>query len=246
MPEIIAVNTCKGMNNLPSDEDFAPTVSVFRGICRKTPVLWKNSIFAFMEKDEFLTMAAPSEGYYTELRSKFMAYAFPVSEETEAKTYVSDLKRRFHDARHVAYAYIIGVDGECFRANDDGEPSGTAGKPILGQIRSKGLTDTFVAVVRYFGGVKLGTSRLAEAYKAAAADALEKAGQKRCFVEQELTLRFGYERMSAVMKVVRDANVRIVENGYDDGCVLKVSMRKSLAADFCSRLDRTIKVEGNE
>ncbi len=216
---------------------------MFHDIFHNKPVWGKYFIFAFMEKDEFLTIAAASEGYYTELRSKFMAYAFPVSEEQEAKMYVADLKRRFHDARHVAYAYIIGVEGECFRANDDGEPSGTAGKPILGQIKSKGLTDTFVAVVRYFGGVKLGASRLGEAYKVAAADALDKAEVKRCFVEQTLTLRFGYERMSAVMKVVRETNVRIVENGYDDGCVLKVSMRKSLVPGFCDRLDRTIKVE---
>lgn len=206
----------------------------------------ESIIFAFMMKDEFLTLKSPSEGFYSELRSKFFAFAFPIAAETEAKEHVAELKRRFHDARHVAYAYIIGVDGELFRANDDGEPSGTAGKPILGQMRAKGLTNVFVAVVRYFGGVKLGTSRLTEAYKVAAADALEKAEFKQCFVETALTLRFGYERMSAVMKVVRDAGVRILENGYDEACVLKVSMRKSMVDTFCERLDRTIKIEKDE
>ncbi len=208
--------------------------------------LRRKHYLCIMMKDEFLTLKSPSEGFYSELRSKFFAFAFPITAETEAKEHVAELKRRFHDARHVAYAYIIGVDGDLFRANDDGEPSSTAGKPILGQIRAKGLTNVFVAVVRYFGGVKLGTSRLTEAYKVAAADALEKAEFKQCFVETSLTLRFGYERMSAVMKIVRDAGVRIVENGYDEACVLKVSMRTSMVDPFCERLDRTIKTEKDE
>ena len=156
-----------------------------------------------MEKDEFLTISAPSEGFYSELRSKFLAFSYHVADEKSVKCEISELKRKFHDARHVAYAYIIGVEGNVCRANDDGEPSGTAGRPILGQIKSVGLTDTLVAVVRYFGGVKLGTSRLAEAYKLAAADALEKSEKKMCFVEEVLTLRFGYERMTAVMKAVK-------------------------------------------
>lgn len=196
-----------------------------------------------MEKDEFLTISAPSEGFYSELRSKFLAFSYHVADEESVKCEISELKRKFHDARHVAYAYIIGVEGNVCRANDDGEPSGTAGRPILGQIKSVGLTDTLVAVVRYFGGVKLGTSRLAEAYKLAAADALEKSEKKMCFVEEVLTLRFGYERMTAVMKAVKNAGVKIVENGYDDNCILKVSMRKSVVESFCECLDRTIKVE---
>lgn len=196
-----------------------------------------------MAFDEYLTLKSPSEGDYSELRSKFLAFAWPVATEDEVKERVSELRRKYHDARHVAFAYVLGAQGDVFRAVDDGEPSSTAGKPILGQINSNGLTFTLVAVVRYFGGVKLGTSRLAEAYKAAAADALEKAETVQCFVEDELTLRFEYDRMSAVMKAVRDTGAKVVENGYDNGCLLRVSMRKSAVEDFCNRLDRTIVIE---
>lgn len=196
-----------------------------------------------MENDKFITLLSPSEGYYSELRSKFISYAYPLKDESDAKELVSKLKNKYHDARHIAYAYRLGFQGDVFRANDDGEPSGTAGKPILGQIKANGLVNVIVVVVRYFGGVKLGTSRLAEAYKIAAADALGNADFAECFMESSVTLRFGYERMSAVMKIVKDMGVKIEENGYDETCVLKVRMRNSLVEPFCERMDRTVIIE---
>lgn len=192
--------------------------------------------------DEYLTLQSLSRGEYSELRSKFLAFACPVRNVDEVKERVLALRREYHDARHVAYAYSIGVDGEVFRMNDDGEPSGTAGRQILGQIRSKKLRFTLVAVVRYFGGVKLGVSNLSEAYKTAARNALDNASVIRKYVETVLTLRFDYDRMSAVMRAVRNEGGKVVENGYDSKCLLRVSVRNSVLENFKSQLDRNIEI----
>lgn len=199
-----------------------------------------------MESDEYLTLSRPSEGYFSDLRSKFLSFARHVDSAEEATGFVAQTRNEYHDARHVAYAYILGYTGETYRASDDGEPSGTAGRPILGQMRSAGLTFTAVCVVRYFGGVKLGTSRLTAAYKAAAADALAHADMQTRRREKVLRLRFAYERMGAAMRAVREADAKVLENGYADGeACLRVAVRLSAEEDLRSRLDRTIKVQGD-
>lgn len=189
-----------------------------------------------MKIDEYTTVCKPGIGVYTELRSKFLAFAFRAGSVSEAMDSVSEVKRKYHDARHVAYAYAIGIDGTTNRANDDGEPSGTAGRPILGQIRSCGLSDVVVVVVRYFGGVKLGTSRLGEAYRSAAAAALTDAGTETVFLKRRLVLRFAYEHMNGVMRLLREAGAVIIANTYDDGCLITVEIRLSLAEGLKERL----------
>lgn len=183
-----------------------------------------------MEKDEFKTISGNTEGKYSELRSKFLAYAFAITNEEEAHDCINQIKHRHHDARHVAYAYCLGPEKEPQRYNDDGEPSGTAGKPIMGVLRSNDISNVLVVVARYFGGVKLGTSRLAEAYKAAAIDAVSKATITDCYVEDNVTLRFTYEKMNAVMNLLRNAGARILENTYRDGaCEIMAAVRRSRA-----------------
>ena len=161
--------------------------------------------------DEYRTIKGEGQGFYSELRSKFLAFAYPVENADEAMHIISGMKREYHDARHVAYAYMIGADCNVFRCNDDGEPSGTAGRPILGQIRSSGLTNVLVAVVRYFGGVKLGTSRLAEAYRAAAAGALSNCEIVERYVTVKFSFRFSYEQMNNVMRILRNSESKIIE-----------------------------------
>ena len=152
------------------------------------------------------------------------------------------MKREYHDARHVAYAYMIGADCNVFRCNDDGEPSGTAGRPILGQIRSSGLTNVLVAVVRYFGGVKLGTSRLAEAYRAAAADALSNCEIVERYVTVKFSFRFSYEQMNNVMRILRNSESKIIENTYDEGCKITVEVRQSKVEDLQASLEKVEKL----
>lgn len=195
-----------------------------------------------MEKDEYLTIASRSEGFYSDLRSKFLAFAFPVNSEDDVRKNLTELKREYHDARHIAYAYIIGAGEEAFRANDDGEPSGTAGKPILGQLRSKSITNAMVAVIRYFGGVKLGTSRLTEAYRAAAADSLEKAELKTELVECMLSIKFDYSQMNSIMKILRDVGGTVTHSGFSmestPKATMTVKLRKGEVANFKERIYR--------
>ena len=165
--------------------------------------------------DEYKTISGTSEGAYSELRSKFLAFAHPVTTVEEAMAVVEQYQKKFYDARHVCWAYMLGPEREVFRSNDNGEPSGTAGKPILGQINSFGLTDVVVMVVRYFGGVKLGTSGLIVAYRTAAAEALSNASIVVRTVDEDYTFSFEYPFMTAVMKVVREMDARIVSQTYD-------------------------------
>ena len=176
--------------------------------------------------DEYKTISGTSEGAYSELRSKFLAFAHPVTTVEEAMAVVEQYQKQFYDARHVCWAYMLGPEREVFRSNDNGEPSGTAGKPILGQINSFGLTDVVVMVVRYFGGVKLGTSGLIVAYRTAAAEALSNASIVVRTVDEDYTFSFEYPFMTAVMKVVREMDARIVSQTYDMDCSMTVSLRK--------------------
>ena len=176
--------------------------------------------------DEYKTISGTSEGAYSELRSKFLAFAHPVTTVEEAMAVVEQYQKKFYDARHVCWAYMLGPEREVFRSNDNGEPSGTAGKPILGQINSFGRTDVVVMVVRYFGGVKLGTSGLIVAYRTAAAEALSNASIVVRTVDEDYTFSFEYPFMTAVMKVVREMDARIVSQTYDMDCSMTVSLRK--------------------
>ena len=176
--------------------------------------------------DEYKTISGTSEGADSELRSKFLAFAHPVTTVEEAMAVVEQYQKKFYDARHVCWAYMLGPEREVFRSNDNGEPSGTAGKPILGQINSFGLTDVVVMVVRYFGGVKLGTSGLIVAYRTAAAEALSNASIVVRTVGEDYTFSFEYPFMTAVMKVVREMDARSVSQTYDMDCSMTVSLRK--------------------
>lgn len=190
--------------------------------------------------DIYKTIKEKSEGTYTELRSKFLAFAHPVSTVEEAMALVEQYQKKYYDARHVCWAYMIGADREAFRSNDNGEPSGTAGKPILGQINSNELTDIIILVVRYFGGVKLGTSGLIVAYRTAAAEAIAAATIEERQVEATYDFSFEYPLMTAVMKVVRDMNARILEQSYDMDCRMSVSIRKGLLDELKTRIQKAI------
>lgn len=175
--------------------------------------------------DIFKTISAPSEGIYKEKGSKFLSFAIPVEHADEAKEILKEYRKRFFDARHVCYAYMIGYDRTEFRANDDGEPSGTAGRPILGQINSKELTDILVIVVRYFGGILLGTSGLITAYKEATIDALNNADITEKTVEKSFSFSFGYIQMNDVMKIIKDTGAQIVQQHFDNECSMTVKIR---------------------
>lgn len=181
--------------------------------------------------DSYYTIADTAEGTYSELRSKFLAFAIPIQTAEEALERVAQYQKEYYDARHVCWAYRLGPDGAEYRSNDNGEPSGTAGKPILGQIISQNLSDTLVIVVRYFGGVKLGTSGLIVAYRTAALEALTAATRKERLVEQQLSLNFSYDHMNLVMRMVKELQPRILTQTYnDDGTIaMTLAIRQSLA-----------------
>ncbi len=191
------------------------------------------------QKDEFLTITdTPAEGFYSEKRSKFLAFAFHVTSEEEVKQYVAEFRKKYYDARHVCWAYMLGADRTDFRANDDGEPSSTAGKPILGQINKNELTDILIIVVRYYGGVNLGTSGLIVAYRTAAAEAIANAEIVSQFVEEEVVFDFPYIMMNDVMKIIKDMSPRIISQTYDNTCEMKLSIRKSEAPMLKSKFDK--------
>lgn len=191
------------------------------------------------QKDEFLTITdTPAEGFYSEKRSKFLAFAFHVTSEEEVKQYVAEFRKKYYDARHVCWAYMLGADRTDFRANDDGEPSSTAGKPILGQINKNELTDILIFVVRYYGGVNLGTSGLIVAYRTAAAEAIANAEIVSQFVEEEVVFDFPYIMMNDVMKIIKDMSPRIISQTYDNTCEMKLSIRKSEAPILKSKFDK--------
>ena len=186
--------------------------------------------------DEYRTILGTSEGYYTEKRSKFLAFAHHVDDVAEVKDIVAGYRKKYYDARHVCYAYMLGPDRQEFRANDDGEPSSTAGKPILGQINSNELTNILIVVVRYYGGVNLGTSGLIVAYREAASDAIAHATIETRQVEEIVKYSFAYPQMNDVMRIVKDMNPRIVSQTYDNTCEIVLSIRKSEAEQLKSKL----------
>lgn len=186
---------------------------------------------------EYLTIAAPAEAQYTDKRSRFLAFALPVRDAAEARAAVADLQRRYHDARHVCWAYMLGSARTDFLSNDNGEPSGTAGKPILGQINSLGLTDVLVAVVRYFGGIKLGTSGLIVAYRTAARMALEAAPAVVRHDMARITFHFPYAAMNDAMKLTRDFDVTVVDRQFDNTCRMTLDINADTAPRLRARID---------
>ena len=194
-------------------------------------------------QDEYKTVAARSEGLFKDNGSRFIAFAFPVETTDEVKSVVDGLKKEYHDARHHCYAYRLGWKGDVFRANDDGEPSGSAGRPILGQIDSLGLSDVLVVVVRYFGGIKLGIPGLIRAYKTSAADALASAQVVPKIAGTWYRLTFGYLSMNAVMKALKDMG--LPQRGQDFGteCSLFTRVRLSEDRAFRERLEKLCGIE---
>ena len=187
--------------------------------------------------DEYTTILGTSQGTYSEQRSKFLGFAHHVTSAEEALALVAEYQKKYYDARHVCWAYMLGAEREVFRSNDNGEPSGTAGKPILGQINSRNLTDVIVLVVRYFGGVKLGTSGLIEAYRTTAAATLDAATTEVRTVDDTCSVDFDYADMNVVMKVARLMDARIVEQTCDMQCHMTFSIRRGKLDELERRLD---------
>ena len=190
------------------------------------------------EKDTYRTIELPATGNYSEKKSRFLAFAHPVRTVGEVKEWVEYYQKKYYDARHCCYAYMLGADRKEFRANDNGEPSGTAGKPILGQINANGLTDILIVVVRYFGGIKLGTSGLIQAYKAAAAAAVSEASVIEKTVDEEITFFFEYPLMNAVMRIVKEENPTIVSQGYEHDCSMTLRIRCGRMGRLKARLEK--------
>jgi uncharacterized YigZ family protein len=188
--------------------------------------------------DEFKTISEKiGEGYYSEKRSKFLAFAHHITSEQMAKAIIAEYRKKYFDARHCCYAYAVGPEREEYRQNDDGEPSSTAGKPIMGQILSNDLTDILIVVVRYYGGVNLGTSGLIEAYRTAAADAIRNCEIVISQVEEIVKFDFTYPMMNGVMRIVKEMNPRIVSRDYNTTCSITLSIRKSKVEELRSRLN---------
>ena len=198
-----------------------------------------------MFDDTYKTLAAPSEGLYKEKGSKFLAFAYPVRTLDEVKTHLDQLRKDYFDARHHCYAYILGPRKDAFRANDDGEPSGTGGRPIHGQLLSADLTDTLIVVVRYFGGILLGASGLANAYKTAARDAIDHATIVERTIDCRYRLSFAYEAMNDVMRILKDFDLKPEQPQYDLQCSRAVGIRQSLSVRFYDAVQnlRTVKID---
>lgn len=187
-------------------------------------------------KDEYTTINSVGEGFYSEKRSKFLAFAHHVTSKDEVKVLLKSYQEKYYDARHVCYAYILGPEQKDFRAVDNGEPSSTAGKPIMGQILSHGLTDVVVYVIRYYGGINLGTGGLIRAYRTAADDALNHSVTVVKQVEEFIVWHFTYPMINAVMHIVKEMNLRIVSQDFDTDCSIKLAVRKSDAEILRRRL----------
>ena len=198
-----------------------------------------------MFDDTYRTIAAPAEGLYKEKGSKFLSFAYPVRTTDEVKEHLEALRKDYFDARHHCYAYILGPNKDAWRANDDGEPSGTGGRPIYGQLLSADLTDTLIVVVRYFGGILLGASGLANAYKTAARDAIEHAQIIEKTIDVRYRLHFEYALMNDVMRIIKDFDLKPENQHFDLDCTLELSVRQSLSVrlyDAVANL-RAVKIE---
>ncbi len=198
-----------------------------------------------MFDDTYHTIKEPSEGLYKEKGSKFMAFAFPVKTLDEVKTHLESLRKDYFDARHHCYAYILGADKSAWRANDDGEPSGTGGRPIYGQLLSADLTDTLIVVVRYFGGILLGASGLANAYKTAARDAISNATIIEKTINVRYRLHFEYALMNDVMRILKDFSLVPQNQDFNLDCRLDVDVRQSQSVRFYDTIAkiRGVKIE---
>lgn len=188
-------------------------------------------------KDSFNSIASPSEGLFKDNGSRFIAKAYPVETEEEVKEIVSSLKKEYYDARHHCYAYRIGHLGDRFRSNDDGEPSSSAGRPILGQIDSRGLSDVLVVVIRYFGGIKLGIPGLIRAYKSSTADALDSAEIIEKIAARRFKIHFGYESMNDIMKIFKDMDLPQTKQAFDLNCSIETMVRLSQTEDFTKKIN---------
>ena len=191
--------------------------------------------------DTYLTLARPSEAIFREKMSKFLAFAHPASTVEEAKAVIAQYQKKYFDARHVCWAYMLGFERTDFQSNDNGEPSGTAGKPILGQINSFGLTDTVIVVVRYFGGIKLGTSGLIAAYREAARLSLEEAEIVERKVMKQIDFTFPYLSMNDVMRLVKQAGLEILAQQFDNACAMTLAVR---ADDYDTVTSRLSDIDG--
>jgi Uncharacterized conserved protein len=188
--------------------------------------------------DTYKTITTSTEGIYKEKGSRFLSFAIPVTTADEVREIVKNFRKEYYDARHVCYAYMLGSERKDFRANDDGEPSGTAGRPILGQINSRELTNVLIIVVRYFGGILLGTGGLVVAYKEATADALNQAEIVEKTIDETITIHFDYVLMNDVMRIVKDTNAQILHQDYDSQCSMQLSIRKQDAGLLTSKLQK--------
>jgi uncharacterized YigZ family protein len=184
----------------------------------------------------YTTIQQPTTGVYKEKGSKFLGFAYPVNSETEIKQKIEQLKKEYFDARHHCFAWMLGPEKKHFRAFDDGEPNHSAGDPILGQIRSKGVTNVLVVVVRYFGGVKLGVGGLIGAYKAATEDALAKATFIEKNVTEEVILSFDYLLTADVMRMIKELDLKIIEQKFDEGCSIQLNIPSQQKENLLSRL----------
>ena len=191
-----------------------------------------------MAGDTYRTIKQVAEGYYSEKRSRFISYAIPVRSLEEVKERLREYRKRYFDARHVCWAYRLGPDRSTFRANDDGEPSSTAGKPILGQINSNELTDILIVVVRYFGGIELGTSGLIVAYRTAAAEAIAAAEIEERTVDVDVTIAFEYPFLNGVMRVVKEENPTVVSQRFEMDCEMTLRIRAGSAERLRQRLSK--------
>lgn len=189
---------------------------------------------------DYLTIEAPAQASIREKMSRFIAFAAPVSTVEQAREFIAQTANRYHDARHVCWAYMIGADRQTWQLNDNGEPSGTAGKPILGQINSLGLTDVAVAVVRYFGGIKLGTPGLIQAYRTAARQALEAAGTVKRSEMTTIDITFPYQAINDVMKIAKQPDITVVSQTLDNSCSMTLSLPLDRAPEIRQRLDKVI------
>lgn len=196
-----------------------------------------------MLEDTYKTISAPATGSYSEKRSKFLAYAFPVQTEAQVKERLTEIQKKHNDARHHCYAYILGPNKDAYRMNDNGEPSGTAGRPIHGQLMSKDLTNTLVIVVRYFGGIKLGVSGLQNAYKIAAKEALDAANIIEKTIDETYEVTFEYLQMNNVMQLMKDPFVTIISQQSDLNCTIRFSVRRREAERIVTALKKTGEVK---
>jgi uncharacterized YigZ family protein len=191
-----------------------------------------------MQTDSYKTIKSFSRGVFRDKGSRFIAHAYPVSDQDSVKTIIDGLRKEFHDARHHCYAYMIGYERSVWRINDDGEPSGTAGKPVLGQINSSGLTNILIVVIRYFGGTLLGVPGLINAYRTAAAEAITNAEIIECTVQDYYKITYPYSSMNDVMKILKDESAGQSDQAFDLECRMKVFFRLASGEKIIGRLSR--------